>query len=142
MGREVRVIFQADGLPLPTRPPHHGKCVPHLLAGCAIPIRGPQPDVAPLELLPRLADIEWMRSNAGNVLPLTLTQYKIMQAWARGDFFNDLGEPADERELLADALTRVALEACVGAALYPGIEVNGYIMNFPERFLEGEPFRI
>ena len=26
--------------------------------------------------------------------------------------------------------------------LYPGIEVNGYIMNFPERFLEGEPFRI
>ena len=45
-------------------------------------------------------------------------------------------------ELLPDALDRVALEACVGAALYPGIEVTGYIMNFPERFVEGEPFRI
>jgi hypothetical protein len=36
----------------------------------------------------------------------------------------------------------VALEACVGAALYPGVEVNGYIMNFPERFVASEPFRI
>jgi len=83
-----------------------------------------------------------MRSGAGNVLPLTTTQYTIMQVWARGEFVNDLGQPANDGELLPDALDRMALEACVGAALYPGIEVNGYIMNFPERFLEGEPFRI
>jgi hypothetical protein len=104
--------------------------------------RGPQPELSPLELLPRLSDIEWMGGSARNVLPLTMTQYKIMQAWARGEFVNDLGRAADSVELLPSALTRVALEACVGAALYPGIEVNGYIMNFPERFLDGEPFRI
>jgi hypothetical protein len=103
---------------------------------------GPQPAIEPLALLPRLSDVERMRSDASNVLPLTMTQYRTMQAWAHGDFVNDLHQPADHVEFLPDALTRVALQACVGAALYPGIEVNGYIMNFPERFLEGEPFRI
>jgi len=104
--------------------------------------RGPQPDIDPLELLPRLTDHEWIHSDAANVLPLTMTQYKIMQAWADGDFVSDLGRPAAGHELLPDALTRVALQSCVGGALYPGIEVNGYIMNFPDRFVEGEPFRI
>ena len=103
---------------------------------------GSQPEVGPLELIPRLSDHEWMRSGPGNVLPLTTTQYQIMQAWAVGDFINDLGQSIPRVELLPDALTRIALEACVGGALYPGIEVNGYVMNFPERFLEGEPFRI
>ncbi len=68
-----------------------------------------------------------MRSDSGNVLPLTLTQYKIMQAWGRGEFVNDLGQPAESVEFLPDALTRVSLQACVGAALYHGIEVNGYM---------------
>jgi L-Lysine epsilon oxidase N-terminal/L-lysine epsilon oxidase C-terminal domain len=103
---------------------------------------GPLPELNPLELLPRLSDVDWMRSNTGNVLPLTLTQYKIMQAWARGEFVNDLDQPTPDNELLPDALTRLSLESCVGAALYPGIEVNGFIMNYPERFEEGEPFRI
>ena len=104
--------------------------------------RGPQPELDPLDFVPRLSDVEWMRSHAGNVLPLTSTQFRVMQAWALGDFVNDLDQPAAGVEMLPDALSRVALEACVGGALYPGIEVNGYIMNFPERFLEGEPFRI
>ena len=104
--------------------------------------RAPLPAMNPLELVPRLSDHEWFGSGPGNVLPLTLTQYQIMQAWGRGEFVNDLGKPVATTELLPDAITRVALEACVGAPLYPGIEVNGTIMNFPERFLEGEPFRI
>jgi hypothetical protein len=65
-----------------------------------------------------------------------------MQAWARGEFVNDLHQPSSVEELLPDALTRVSLESCAGAALYPGIEANDYIMNFPERFVESEPFRI
>jgi hypothetical protein len=32
---------------------------------------GPQPDHHPLELLPRLSDIDWTSSRSGNVLPLT-----------------------------------------------------------------------
>ncbi len=104
--------------------------------------RGPQTELGPLELVPRLSDHEWLGAGAGNVLPLTGTHYKIMQAWAAGDFINDFGQVTAGSELLPDALTRMALEACVGGALYPGIEVNGLIMNFPERFLEDEPFRI
>jgi hypothetical protein len=104
--------------------------------------RGPQPDVHELNLIPRLSDSQWCRLGAGNVLPLTNTQYKTMQAWAAGNFINDLGAADPEDELLPDALDRVALEACVGAALYPGIEANGYVVNFAERFLEREPFRI
>ena len=76
------------------------------------------------------------------MLPLTTTQYNIMQAWASGNFVDDFGRNQPHEELLPDALTRVALEACVGAALFPGVEVNGYIMNYPERFVEGDPFRI
>jgi hypothetical protein len=103
---------------------------------------GRQPEIEPLELVPRLSDHEWLGSGAGNVLPLTRTQYRIMQAWAEGNFIGDLGQNAANDELLPDALDRMALEACVGGALYPGIEVNGLIMNFPERFQEAEPFRI
>ena len=102
----------------------------------------PQPQLDPLELVPRLSDHQWLRAGAGNVLPLTKTQYRIMQAWASGDFVNDLGQAARVDELLPDAMDRVALQACVGGALYPGIEVSGSVMNFPERFQEGEPFRI
>jgi hypothetical protein len=56
--------------------------------------RGPQPQIHPLELVPRLSDHEWLRSGSGNVLPLTMTQYKIMQAWAEGDFVSDLDQAA------------------------------------------------
>jgi hypothetical protein len=104
--------------------------------------RGAQPYTHPLNLLPRLSDHQWMNDGPDNVLPLTTTQYKIMQAWASGDFVNDRGCSSPSGELVPDALTRMALEACVGAALFPGIEVNGYIMNFPERFVDGDPFRI
>jgi L-Lysine epsilon oxidase N-terminal/L-lysine epsilon oxidase C-terminal domain len=102
----------------------------------------PLPHVHALELIPRLSDHQWMRTEADNVLPLMTTQYKIMQAWASGDFVNDLGSASPVEESLPDALDRIALEACVGAALYPGVEVNGYVMHFAERFIEGEPFRI
>ncbi len=102
----------------------------------------PRPEAHDLALIPRLFDHLWLRGGAGNVLPLTSTQYRIMQAWAAGDFIDDLGTAAAVEELMPDALIRTALDACVGAALYPGVEVNGYIMNFPERFVDGDPFRI
>ena len=104
--------------------------------------RGVQPFTNPLNLLPRLSDHQWMSDGAENVLPLTTTQYKIMQAWAAGDFVNDLDRSSPLEELTPDALTRMALEACVGAALFPGIEVSGRIMNFPERFVDGDPYRL
>jgi hypothetical protein len=39
----------------------------------------PQPQLDPLELVPRLSDHQWLHAGAGNVLPLTRTQYQIMQ---------------------------------------------------------------
>jgi hypothetical protein len=100
--------------------------------------RGPQPQLDPLGLIPRLSDHEWLGSGAGNVLALTYTQYAVMQAWARGEF--DHAER--EAEPLPDALDRTALEACVGGPLYPGIEASGCILAFPDRYMEGEPFRL
>jgi len=93
-------------------------------------------------LIPRLSDAEWSRTGADNVLPLTPTQYKVMQAWANGDFVNDLSQNLPDDEMLPDALDRMALEACVGGSLYPGLEVNARIRSTPSWFVDGEPFRI
>jgi L-Lysine epsilon oxidase N-terminal/L-lysine epsilon oxidase C-terminal domain len=102
--------------------------------------KGPQPNIEPLKLMPRITDIVWRRSDAGNVLPLTSTQYKIMQRWVAGDFVNDLNSSEPAAELLPDALDRMALEACVGGPLYPGIEASGAVFYDASRFMDGEPF--
>lgn len=102
----------------------------------------PKADLPKLAFMPRLRNVERGLRSADDVLPLPLTQYKIMQAWAAGNFISDLGQAVPEDELLPDALDRMALEACVGGALDPGIEVNGRILTNPEFYLEGEPFRL
>ena len=85
---------------------------------------GPQPRLHPLKLAPRLSNVESHRIDAGNVLPLTPTQYKVMQPWAEGAFTSDLDEPVAPAEVLPDALDRVALDACVGGPFFPGIEAS------------------
>lgn len=103
---------------------------------------GPAPQVRPLELMPRISDALWRRRDEGNVLTLTPTQYKIMLAWAEGAFVNDLDQTNRLRELLPDGLDRLAIEACVGGPLYPGVEVEGTVITDASRFLPGEPFRL
>ena len=138
----VRVTSPATGRRSPTVS-RFGGAARSLGDGCATPTGAPSPAMNPLDLVPRLSDHQWFGSGPGNVLPLTLTQYQIMQAWGRGEFVDDLGKPVATTELLPDAITRVtASRHAWERTLYPGIEVNGTIMNFPERFLEGEPFRI
>jgi hypothetical protein len=92
--------------------------------------------------MPRLNAPVLGRSGPGNVLPLTPTQYKIMSAWAEGNFENDLGLAPPGFEALPDALDRVSLQACVGGAFYPGIEVSQVILGDRARYLDGEPFRL
>ncbi len=64
---------------------------------------------------------------------LTAVQYEILERWARGAFDSDwTGAPSDEppsltlaKRDIADqtfALDKAALDACVGASFYPGIE--------------------
>ncbi len=72
---------------------------------------------------------------------LTQTQYRIMQAWAEGEFEDDWsgGPPPLSFQIGPEGLDRAALEACVGAAFYPGIEVSWKMRDV---FRYAEPFRL
>ena len=73
-------------------------------------------------------------------LPLSKVQYGILRLWAEQDHFDPgAGPPANE--LLPDQLTRVALEACVGGAFWPGIEASRVLRDVT-KFLPNEPFRL
>lgn len=57
---------------------------------------------------------------------LTPTQYAHMQRWRDNNFTNDwAGVPAPEPTVTPQGMDRSALEACVGAAFFPGIEAGG-----------------
>lgn len=79
---------------------------------------------------------------------LTPYQYEIMRRWKIGDFYADWPgeEPTppnfDEIPLQAqpEALTRAALEACVGAPFFPGVEGTYDIARASS--YEGSTFRI
>jgi hypothetical protein len=90
--------------------------------------------------MPRLHDdsdkIVDPKTGASKVLALTPLQYRHMRNWANGTFDNTR-LPAHEFE--ADALDRIALQACSGAPLYPGIEAPR-IMRDTRLYMA--PFRV
>jgi hypothetical protein len=57
---------------------------------------------------------------------VTAMQYTMLQMWNNGNFLNDWsGSPvAPPTEIAPDGLTRAAMEPCVGAAFFPGIEAS------------------
>jgi hypothetical protein len=70
----------------------------------------------------------------------TKIQYKILQQWKDGTFVNDwTGPPVPEIHITPEGLTRAALENCVGAAFYPGIETS-FMTRDTYTFVE--PFRL
>ena len=78
---------------------------------------------------------------------LTATQYAHMQRWKDDtNFTNDwVGVPAIETAVSPAGMDRVALEACVGGAFFPGIEAGGLSAgNRPivEAAFYSEAFRI
>ena len=74
----------------------------------------PRAEIQPLAFMPRLRNVRRGWTGADDVLPLPATQYKIMQAWADGNFVNDLGQVLPDNELIPDALDRMALEVLRG----------------------------
>jgi hypothetical protein len=71
---------------------------------------------------------------------LTAHQYELMKKWAAGNFIG--GSPSSNRpssNITPEGLDRAALEACVGAAFYPGIETSFHIRD---KFHYAEPFRL
>ena len=85
-------------------------------------------------------------------LTLTPTQYRCFERWATGDFEDDWNSQLEPRstsynsvcrtfliEKQPAALTRAALEACVGGSFKPGIEVGDTVAQ-PDTY--EQPFRI
>jgi hypothetical protein len=71
---------------------------------------------------------------------LTRHQYEVMQAWSTGHFISDWPRTRKiKRKITPAGLDRAALEACVGAAFFPGIETSFHIRD---RFRYVEPFRL
>jgi hypothetical protein len=71
---------------------------------------------------------------------LTRHQFEIMESWASGDFDADWTEPkSPKEEITPEGLARAALDPCVGAAFFPGIETSFHIRD---KFGYVEPFRL
>jgi len=70
---------------------------------------------------------------------VTRHQYNILQAWADGQFVDDWAADAPRKICTPQALDRAALEACVGAAFYPGIECS---FHMRDKFRYTEMFRL
>ena len=83
------------------------------------------PVAATSSSMPRLHD----ETNSDQVLPLTKSQYAILNKWKAGQYVDDFNHPLPAPpELLPDALDRMALQSCSGGAFFPGIEA-GQIMK-------------
>lgn len=85
----------------------------------------------------------WDDNNNG-LLTVTKLQYQYMQKWtgvAGTDWTDDWtgAPPPPSSDITPDGLTRAALEACVGAAFYPGIECSWFIRD---TYQYSEPFRL
>jgi hypothetical protein len=67
-------------------------------------------------------------------------QYHVLEQWKDGVFNNDWnGPPVPETRITPEGLTQAALESCVGAAFYPGIETS-FMTRDIYPFVE--PFRL
>jgi L-Lysine epsilon oxidase N-terminal/L-lysine epsilon oxidase C-terminal domain/von Willebrand factor type A domain len=85
-------------------------------------------------------------------LKLTDTQIAIMQKWSVGTVNNDWNGawaqgPPPDANVTPDGMDKAALENCVGAALYPGIEAGQFLRDatkfLPVQLVNGVPsFRI
>lgn len=86
--------------------------------------------------MPKLWD-----DNNQQQLTVTKTQYDVIEKWQAGTFNNDWpgAPPSPSTTITPDGLTRAALEACVGAAFFPGIEASWFLRD---TYDYSEPFRL
>jgi hypothetical protein len=72
---------------------------------------------------------------------ITKLQYSILEKWKNGTFTDDWtgSPPPPPGSITPDGLSRAALEACVGAAFFPGIEASWFLRD---TFNYTEPFRL
>jgi hypothetical protein len=77
----------------------------------------------------------------GEFFSLTATQYEILRRWSVGHFVDDWRDApaAADAAITPDGLDCAALQAAVGGAFFPGIEVS-WLIRDPAIY--AEPFRI
>lgn len=101
----------------------------------------------PSDDMPRLlGDDPYDKFKTGRIgLSLTVTQYAVMERWAKGAFLASglgpasLNTPPVAAAVSPEGLDRAALEFASGGAFFPGIEVGWMIR---EAGIFAEPFRI
>src|SRR5438067_134501 len=81
----------------------------------------------------------WLLTRKGKSQTITRVQYHNMKQLKDGHFFSDWGTPTASSGISPEGLDRSALEACVGAAFYPGIECS-WLLRDVYPFME--PFRL
>jgi L-lysine epsilon oxidase-like protein len=69
-------------------------------------------------------DMPLLNDGGGTTSQLRDFQHTFLQEWSQGQGTPDW-PPVVPNEITPDGLTHAALEACVGAAFYPGIEAGG-----------------
>ena len=88
------------------------------------------------------SDLFDMNARPDNLHPvnasLTRHQYEVMKKWSAGTFTNTRSKRTS-RKVTPLGLDRAALEPCVGAAFFPGIETSFHIRD---KFKYIEPFRL
>jgi hypothetical protein len=93
------------------------------------------------KLRPR-GDMPLLNDGGGTTSQLRFFQDAFLQQWSQGTLTLDW-PPVAPTTISAEGLTRAALENCVGAAFYPGIEAGGIPSNTQITTLKfAEPFRL
>ncbi|MFL6214357.1 MAG: LodA/GoxA family CTQ-dependent oxidase [Blastocatellia bacterium] len=104
-------------------------------------VRDPNnPNGAAAATMPRLYD-----DSNGSLHTVTKVQYAILQKWKDNNFVNDWtgSPPPPPSSVTPEGLTRAALEACVGAAFFPGIEASWFLRSSrASEYDYSEPFRL
>ncbi len=111
----------------------------HVLRQFRVPSRHPkEPGTGTGRMPYAWSDLYTDSAVNGTVTP---HQYRTLESWAAGNFTDDWDgkPPALSFDVVPSGLDRAALEACVGGAFFPGIEVS-WKMRDVFRYIE--PFRL
>jgi L-Lysine epsilon oxidase N-terminal/L-lysine epsilon oxidase C-terminal domain len=109
----------------------------HVFKQFRIPSHSPKEAGSGLGLMPYVwSDLFPYPVNA----TVTRRQYEILQAWADGNFVDDWNTTKVAKRICTpEGLDRAALDACVGAPFYPGIECS---FHMRDKFRYMEAFRL
>jgi hypothetical protein len=139
----VRWLFAPNGDPSPVAVFHNQLTTIPPAARALIFAKLRKPGASPIVPgtgagnMPRMWSDLYPNGKNGTLTPL---QYQVMEAWKNNQAIDDWqGVPSPTNAITPEGLDRAALEPCVGAAFYPGIEAS---WRLRDKFTFIEPFRL